>query len=147
MGIYLGHLALKHIFELPSNIGIFHSVFLYLIYRHSAHRTLGFPFANKALDSNRRIVQVGFAEDIHIVAHIGVEQVMSYHRIEECALYLNTVVLQYFEVVFQILTYFGYLFILKKRTELLYELSSCLFFFRKWQIIPFMGCPAEGNPH
>ncbi len=103
-------------FKLEGYIGIFYGVFGLFVEVHLPHRALVFSlFTDQFGDGLRAVIQVGFGQHIHIMAHIGIDEIMRNHGVVDRALYLYTVFKQYLDVVFKVMANFFDLIIFKKK--------------------------------
>ena len=90
--------------QLPRHVGVLRGVFADLLDGHLAHRAL--PLAarpDERLDGDGAITEVSLGEVIHVVAQLGVEQVVGDHRVEEWAVRTDAVFDQHHEVELDVL--------------------------------------------
>ena len=99
------------------DIGVLHSIFCLLFQRNIAHTELVFAlFPDEFGDGNGRIVEVGLGQHIHVVAHIGVDEVVGQHGIEQFSFDLYAIILHHFDVIFEVLPHLFNAFRFKEGT-------------------------------
>ena len=82
------------IFELKGNIGIFNSIFGLFIDRYIAHRPLARPFFSDQFGYGLWLVtQISFSQDVHIMAHVGIDQIVRNHSIKDGGMNRHAVLL------------------------------------------------------
>ena len=92
--------------ELEGNIGILYRVLFLQFSGYGTHGQLSFPFfANEGIYGNRGISQIGLREQIHIMTHIWIEQIVGNHGIKELPMNFNSVIGQYLQVILKVLSY------------------------------------------
>ena len=136
----------KDFLQLQGDIGVFAGIFRQSLRGYRAHAELVFPFfADELLDMDGFIIEIGFCQVVHVVPHIGLNQVMGQHGVEQLPFDFHLVPLQDGDVVFQVLTGFGNVFIFQERLELPDDLQAFLVIFRKVHEEGFAGLEAERN--
>ena len=104
--------------QLPRYVRIFGRVLTNVLHGHFTHRALPLTARpDERLDGDGAIAEVGFGEVIHVVAQLGVEQVVGDHRVEEWAVDSDTVFDQHHEVELDVLPHFPDRGVLKWRGE------------------------------
>ncbi len=99
-------LGFENLFELERNVGILSRIIQDLVRRQIAHVPLILALADQRFDRDALVVQISFREDVHVVAHIRLDQIMRNHRVEQRAFDLHAVVHQDADVVFDVLSNF-----------------------------------------
>ena len=107
------------IFELKGDIGIFNGVFGLFVDRYIAHRPLiGTFFSDQFGNGLWFVTQISLSQDIHIMTHIGIDQIVRNHGVKDGSMNRHTVLLQYLDIVFEIVSYFFDGWTMKKRREI-----------------------------
>ena len=104
--------------QLPRYVRIFGRVLTNVLHRDFTHRALPLTARpDERLDGDGAVAEVGFGEVIHVVGQLGVEQVMSDHRVEEWAVDTDAVFDQHHEVELDVLPHLLDRGVLKRRGE------------------------------
>ena len=78
----LGQFLFKIFFELEGDVCILHSILGLLVQRDITHITLIFSFFTYQFgDRLCAVVQIGFRQNIHVMSHIRIYDIMSDHGV------------------------------------------------------------------
>ena len=104
---------------MKGDIGIFTGVLLDFFYLYIPHATLTLPFfPNQFYNMDRFVAQVFCAEQVHASFPFGIYHIVRQHRIKNIPLQFNAMVLQYQQVILDVLTDPNLGGIFKKAVEL-----------------------------
>ena len=98
------------------NIGILSSILRNTLYANHIHSQLLCTLADECLNRNGRVVEVALSQEVHIVARLGVEQVVHKHRIELLTTHRNAQLRKHHKVILYVLTNLSNRLILKQRS-------------------------------
>ncbi len=138
----------KILLELQGYVGILAGVLIHFFGRQVAHIKLAFAFfADQLCDGDGGVVKVGLGQQVHVVAHVRLEQVVGQHGVEQRPLHLDAVVLHHEDVVLQVLANFADGFALQHLPELLHDLLRLLLVGGQGNIVGLAGQVAERHAH
>ena len=109
----------KEVIEAQGDIGILAGIVTDYRRLHLGHRTLLLAVPDEFLDVDGLIVEIGLGQIVHAVAHLWMEQIVGYHRVEHRAAQLDVIVAEHLEVVFQVLPHLEDLHVLIDGAEVI----------------------------
>ena len=98
--------GLEEVLEAERDVGVFCGVGAYEFDGYFAHVFLWSStlfLADEFVDVYGAVVEVGFGEEVHAVAHVGLQEVVGYHGVEHGRCEVQSVVGEHGEVVLEVL--------------------------------------------
>ena len=120
-------LRLKNVFQPQGDVGILAGILVHLARSKAAHTPLLLSLrSDELVDVDGAVVEVDLRHVVHVVAELGLDEVMGYHGVEQLAAHLDTIVHQHLYIVFDVLSNFQYRLVFVEWTENVDYLLSLL---------------------
>ena len=107
--------GVEHLLELQRDVGILGCVLLDSLDVHEVHRQLLDAFADERFDLDRLVIEVFLRKGVHVMARLGIEQVVENHRVVHAAPDRDAQPSQHHQVELDVLPDLGDLFIPEQR--------------------------------
>ena len=118
LGAGLSKAWLEHVFQPQGDVGIFARIFINLPGGEVAHVALAPSLgADELFDVYSAVVEQGFGHVIHVVMQLGLQYIVSQHRVEHGALNVYTILPEHLIVVLNVLSYLEDLGVFVERFE------------------------------
>ena len=135
-------------FQFQGDVSIFGSIVAYPFRRHITHRQLALSLrTDECVDMDGLIVEIHFSHEVHVVMHLGLQDIMGNHRVEHRTLYPHAVIGQHDDVVFHVLPHFKCRGVFKHGLQLTDDMLCRCFVGRNRHIIGFALLHSETHPH
>ncbi len=116
VGAALLQFRFQLVLQLQCDVRILGGIFIHLAWLQIAHALLAFSFrTDKFLYANRLVVEIRLRHVVHVVSRFRLDEIVGNHGVKHLASHLHTIVGEYLDVVFHVLSDFENFFVFVER--------------------------------